>query len=164
MTLCNMCGDCCKVIATQKPLRHYRDVVQGYAQWVAYWDSGGEGLPEGWEPSDPQLARTLFATSSFVVEHWHRITKREAWDRLPPMGGYPGHYYYTCDMWDEDTKLCTAGEGRPPICGGFPWYGEPTGDRALHPAFRRCSFWADVKPENRPATIALIQVQRREVA
>lgn len=164
MTLCNCCGDCCKVIATLKPLRHYKDVAKSYGPWVAYWDGGGDGLPDGWEPEDAERARTIHATASFVAAHWHRITKREAWDRLPPMGGYPGHFYYICDQWDEDTKLCKAGDDRPPICKDFPWYGQPVGDQRLNVALRRCAYWADVKPENRPPTITLIQIQRKEVA
>jgi Fe-S-cluster containining protein len=161
--VCNCCGDCCKVISTAKPLRAYREGAKQYAPWVEYWRAGGDALPEGWEPGDRLLAEKQHADCSFVAAHWHRISQAEAAERLPGMG-YPGAYFYACDMWDSETKLCRAGDGRPPICKDFPWYGRPPGERPLHRAFRRCAYWGDVDPELRPPTIALIQIQRREVA
>lgn len=160
MTLCNMCGDCCKVIVTEKPLKHYRELARGLRPWVEYWASGGEDLPvECGEEWTRAKIEESYATASFVSLHWHRITKGEAYYRLPPMGLYPG-YYFQCDQWDADTKLCKAGDARPPICSGFPWYHGKPGERGLHPAFRRCAYWADVKPELRPATILLVDIRR----
>jgi Fe-S-cluster containining protein len=67
-----------------------------------------------------QLERLLAATDptvdddgsradvEFILEHWRPDGNRDA----------------SCDMFDRTARLCTAYEGRPPVCRGYPWYGE----------------------------------------
>jgi Fe-S-cluster containining protein len=69
----------------------------------------------------------------FIDEHWHTIAVHD------------GGRFSTlrCDMFDAESRLCTAHAQRPPICSGFPWYGEaPRPTLMLSP---RCSFNADVR-------------------
>lgn len=55
-----------------------------------------------------------------------------------------------CDMFDSVTRLCTAGDSKPPVCRGYPWYSDgPTADRARD-LFPQCSYLADVPASQRP--------------
>jgi Fe-S-cluster containining protein len=79
-------------------------------------------------------------TKTFAAEHWHQ--------RGEPDGD--GWVRYDCDQFDPDTRLCAAGDGRPPVCRYYPWYIDgPTAERAggLHP---QCSYLLDVAPAGRP--------------
>jgi Fe-S-cluster containining protein len=75
----------------------------------------------------------------FAAEHWH------------PRGQRPdGHLEYTCDQFDPDTRLCRAGDARPPVCAHYPWYGAgPTPHRAAD-LYPRCSYLLDVPAADRP--------------
>ena len=69
---------------------------------------------------------------------------REHWTEIPDHPKPPGiASVVRCDAFDSATRKCTAYAVRPPICSGFPWYGDPP-DRArqLSPA---CTFQADVR-------------------
>lgn len=35
-----------------------------------------------------------------------------------------GHTAWRCDRYDPVARLCTSHDDRPPICRGWPWYGE----------------------------------------
>lgn len=34
-------------------------------------------------------------------------------------------HFYSCDLFDPETRRCTAYDQRPPICRDYPWYGDP---------------------------------------
>jgi Fe-S-cluster containining protein len=92
----------------------------------------------------------------FILHHWHRISRATAAERLPGLvvGGYgKGRVFYECDQYDSETKLCGAGEKRPPICKGFPWYSWPTKPADTLAPFPRCSYWHDVPREQWPEGI-----------
>lgn len=79
-------------------------------------------------------------TITFAREHWRRRGELDGdgWGR------------YDCDQFDPELRLCSAGDARPPVCRYYPWYADgPTSGRAatLHP---RCSYLAEVPPEQRP--------------
>lgn len=113
MTDCSRCGDCCERIWSVPP-----------------------AVVEAMLARPPSLAMTRveqsnYATALFVTEHWTATQVSVSSAR------------WSCDAFDPDTRLCTAHEARPPVCSGFPWYGqEPTLTKELHP---RCSFNADVR-------------------
>jgi Fe-S-cluster containining protein len=76
-------------------------------------------------------------SAPFAREHWHEIPDHP--DLAPGLV-----CAVRCDAFDQDTRTCTAYEDRPPICSGFPWYGEtPSREHPLHPV---CSYTADVRP------------------
>ncbi|MBU0596459.1 YkgJ family cysteine cluster protein [Candidatus Bipolaricaulota bacterium] len=58
----------------------------------------------------------------FILRHWRRIAKEEAFRRRPILRGnhYRGRCYYVCDCFDRVTRRCGAHEERPPICRAFP--------------------------------------------
>jgi len=58
----------------------------------------------------------------FILKHWHRISKQEAFRRRPILCGfhYPGRCYYLCDQFDPASRRCLAHDMRPPICRAFP--------------------------------------------
>lgn len=79
-------------------------------------------------------------TKAFAAKHWHRRGDVDE----------DGWVAYDCDHFDTETRLCTAGEDRPPVCRYYPWYLDgPTPGRAagLHP---QCSYLLDVPPADRP--------------
>ena len=58
--------------------------------------------------------------------------------------------YWTCDAYDPGHQECTAHDARPPLCRGFPWYGDgPSAERAGR-VHRECSYLADLPPGDRP--------------
>lgn len=83
------------------------------------------------------------ADDLFITQHWHPVSaftdESGTWLRM------------RCDMFDSSSRRCTAYGGRPPVCQGFPWYGDgPVPERAAYlPA--PCSFLAEVPPDQRPA-------------
>ena len=92
---CNCCGECCRVINLQYTKK--------------------------------RLMKIKNPSVKFILEHWYRISREEAHKRQPSKGylnGWSGSYFYVCDAWDEETRLCKIHESRPEICSGFPFYGK----------------------------------------
>jgi len=80
------------------------------------------------------------ASSEFAREHWHQRAQS-------PL---PDHLAYDCDQFDPASRLCTAGDDRPPVCRYYPWYLDgPCAERAadLH---SHCSYLLQVMPADRP--------------
>ncbi len=114
MTECNRCGDCCEHLTIAFTK------VQLRAFLVA-----AEGRPGTARFEDHR------ADARFILEHWHRAA------------GGGTRTVYACDAFDAEARSCTAHADRPPICRGYPWYGNPppaAEDLRLPP---RCSFNAD---------------------
>lgn len=138
MTECSRCGDCCERIG------YYGDWNR-LQEWVDWWDNhcawamanllDGE---DGGMELEPLQART-WADARFMVAHWRPAPEDAA--RVIPR--------FTCDAWDSATRLCTAHDTRPPICQGYPWYGQTPGKLGMLWS-DRCAFWADVPLEDRP--------------
>lgn len=60
-------------------------------------------------------------------------------------------HFYRCDWYDPDTRECKAHDQRPPICSGYPWYGDaPDSTKAIPP---QCGFLTDVNVEPIPVQI-----------
>jgi len=83
------------------------------------------------ECCDPILLRSTkrairadrsMASDEFILSHWRRISKDEAFIKRPLLRAshYPGRYYYVCDRFDPTTRRCTAHDARPAICRAFP--------------------------------------------
>lgn len=66
----------------------------------------------------------------FILKHWCRISRKEAYKRQPTLKArdWNGFYFYACDAWDEKTHLCKMYESRPEVCRGFPFYGEKSSE------------------------------------
>jgi Fe-S-cluster containining protein len=85
--------------------------------------------------ADPYVAGRARRDLTFIADHWHLIGAHH--------NIRTGFFTYRCDKFDPEARLCTAYADRPPICSGFPWYGdEPRRSLTLSP---RCSFQADVR-------------------
>jgi len=124
MTDCARCGDCCDPVILTHTKRQVR---------------------EGGGPSAP-----------FILANWRRISRAEAARRRPGLEAFQGdgYRYYECAAFDPETRLCGARDDRPPVCRGFPWYGqEPNAGRLG--SLSRCSFWADIPPAQRPEGVQL---------
>jgi Fe-S-cluster containining protein len=88
----------------------------------------------------------------FVLKHWRRISRAKAAALNPLLLKNPGGYFYACDAYDKERRLCTAHDTRPAICSGFPWYNEPpysqdagwTPEAETLRPWTECSFWLDV--------------------
>ena len=122
---CARCGDCCETIWLSREAR------ESIEQTIA-------GFPGPITPPETPNA-------AFLLEHWTEVERDEQ-----------GSSRYVCDAFDPQTRLCTAHETRPPVCQGYPWYGLPWyghAPRALEGLSSRCSFWADVPAEERPARV-----------
>lgn len=85
----------------------------------------------------------------FIAEHMVPLAAQpETYvDGLPAAGS--GMVAWKCDAFDPATRRCTAHDTRPPICRGYPWYGDaPPADTdakgaALYPG---CSHRWDLEP------------------
>jgi Fe-S-cluster containining protein len=114
MTDCNRCGDCCEHLRLNVTKSRMRTFLAERHRW-----------------SDTPEAIEHEANARFILEHWHRS------------GGGGRATVYDCDAFDRTSRLCTAHQDRPPICAGYPWYGDEPGVRTprLSP---HCSFNLDV--------------------
>jgi Fe-S-cluster containining protein len=73
---------------------------------------------------------------------------REHWTLRSRATGQSGAalWLMDCAAFDPRTRLCTAYEQRPPICSGYPRYGEPvTPQRCAGSLPPSCTFNADVR-------------------
>ncbi len=146
---CARCGNCCESIYMSAEMDLIRQA------WTTEKLDGvpDPGMDEGWKfwlehgwtddrrptaiakysPAHPDQS-----TANFTAEHWHLVRSEE------------DHQIYDCDMFDTETRLCTAGEGRPPVCSGYPWYGEEPGRGRAVLLGPQCSYLLDVAPADRP--------------
>lgn len=97
------------------------------------------------------------ANREFILTHLHPMNRREglrladyltAGVTVMGLPGTPGSevfvwsMFYSCDFYDRDTKQCGAYDRRPPMCSGYPWYGEPPDPRKAIPP--ECSYLEDI--------------------
>lgn len=134
MTECNGCGDCCRVI----PVNATKKI---FAEKAAEGEVG---------------------SSPFILQHWRRISRKEAHLRNPAFGVEPrGRYYYECDMFDPATNKCTAHDAKPQVCRDFPWYGDSPVEKFYRVVpFPRCSFWADIPTAKRPPYVQMGETRK----
>ena len=144
---CARCGDCCSpVILTPENAelmktwagRDYVPDPADDAGWQAWLDDGWtearETAVERFQTSAPTRQ-----TADFAAKHWHLRTDSPE-----------DASHYDCDQFDPGTRLCLAGDDRPPVCSRYPWYGDgPTAERAVD-LYRCCSYLLDVPPADRP--------------
>lgn len=117
---CNRCGDCCTAIA----------LSSGVLARV------GE-FSETPDPRDDETWRSWWT-------NWSDVQRAEAIDWWLNAQTVAGHWRsngdgsFRCDHFDNGS--CRIYQDRPPVCSGYPWYGEtPTDDRASRLS-GRCSF------------------------
>lgn len=152
---CSGCGDCCEEIylsgATLTDLSRWTTaaldgvpdprVDENWEWWTRQprperrdrnWHD--DLRPQAIEHYDPDGWRRKNA--DFLTEHWHPVEdKPDA---------------HSCDAFDSVHRRCTVYEARPPVCSGYPWYGEePTPSRITRTG-SRCSYLLDLSPADRP--------------
>jgi Fe-S-cluster containining protein len=133
---CSRCGDCCERIG----FRGDWSYLQQMADWIKEWRVWAmENLRNGEDGGLDQETADHAANAEFLLAHWRPIPE-DAGLAMPR---------FSCDAFDPVTRLCTAHAWRPPICRGYPWYGEQPGQSA-HRIGPSCSFWADVPLDKRP--------------
>jgi Fe-S-cluster containining protein len=136
MTECARCGDCCERIFYWGDWNN----LQQWAEWgrtVRDW-AGENPDDERGRMTEKQFA--LVANAEFILTHWRPAPEDAA---LPVPR-------FSCSAFDPISRLCTAHDSRPPICRGYPWYGEIPEAGYERLASPRCSFWADVPLDKRP--------------
>jgi Fe-S-cluster containining protein len=71
---------------------------------------------------------------------------------MRPVGASNGQVMLKCRFYDRDHQACGAYEKRPPLCRGYPWYGDDpvSSGRAANHMYRQCSYLADLPPSERP--------------
>lgn len=58
---------------------------------------------------------------------------------------------WTCRAFNPETRLCEH-PNRPPICTGYPWYGQPPGEHGNQTGtyfLPGCSYQLDLPPQSR---------------
>lgn len=140
---CSKCGDCCEVVtfdigAWKRKNPQWRRLllcVDPRVDWEP-WKAQGY--------ADSAKADTIrnWLDANFILKNWFPIGDGEA----------------ICAAWDPETRLCTAHDDRPPVCRSYPWYS--TGPRPDAIESARCSFWADVPVEQRPAWVTFSETRR----
>lgn len=140
---CARCGDCCDPVPfdraslaelarwTSSALVGVPDPADdiGWSHWRAHgWpEVSREGAVSRFDP-----AGTWRADADFVATHWKAVSDQDC----------------ECDMFDRESRMCTAHDRRPPVCRGYPWYGRDAVSGRFLPA--RCSYLADLPPQRRP--------------
>lgn len=125
---CSMCGKCCEAIR----------------------------LPMSHEKFSPDYTEVLYVDKEFMFDNFVPMSQEEALSINPqllmgkvhPDGKYeesPG-FYYSCKMYDKETKKCNAHDLRPKVCREFPWYGNSINNHSLG-MHLSCSYWQDVPVE-----------------
>lgn len=57
-----------------------------------------------------------------------------------------------CPRYDQATRRCTDYDNRPPVCRDYPTGYDGFGQPGLIPDLpHECEFWADLRPDIRPA-------------
>lgn len=135
------CGACCDPVKLAYPLDHLTGWGDALSDprtddgWVA-WQTAGWQLDRAAAIS--KHAGGVSESGRFAGEHWTQA------EHLPDRGdGFP-EWRIRCDQWNPHTRLCEAGEGRPPICSGYPWYGREPYAEASGMLDRTCVFHADL--------------------
>jgi Fe-S-cluster containining protein len=126
---CAGCGNCCDPVAIDA------DLIDTWRAWLDYWRAGGtkDAISTDGEAADPTLR--------FIAEHMTEI------------GNTGGVVSFECSFFDKGTRQCTAYDKRPPMCSGYPWYGNEPADKIAknpHQCPDQCSFLLDVPPSSRP--------------
>lgn len=141
---CAACGACCD------PVPFTRDEHACVTQWST---AALEGVPDpaaddgwavwldgGWTDEGRDTAITRYdpagrwrQDADFIAAHW-----------TPE-----GDTGCKCDQFNPATRLCTARDTRPPVCRDYPWYSDGPGAERAANLFRRCSYLADVPPDQR---------------
>lgn len=148
VTDCARCGSCCeKIWLTADPRRWSARALEGvpdprtddgWSYWLEHTTLSDGGRLAG-QDRDAVLASYdpaghKRADADFVAAHF-----TEHCDG-----------YWTCDAYDPERRECTAHQDRPPLCSGYPWYGdEPSAERAER-VHQECSYLADLPPADRP--------------
>lgn len=139
---CARCGTCCENIwcETAQDLPHWTTAAMegvpdpGTDEGWTHWQSSGwedRAKAQRWYDPDGDNRKN----AEFIVAHWHPNDDGET---------------YSCDRFDPATRLCTAHDGRPAVCSGFPWYGRDPDDEHIKALPAHCSYLADVPPDQRP--------------
>lgn len=140
-----MCGSCCDPVLfsranhaamtkwTTKALQGVPDpsTDEGWAHWEH---------DEAWK-GHRELAIHRFRLGSnhrrnaeFITAHWHPVDDESC----------------ACDQFSRETRLCMAQDSKPPVCVGYPWYGEAPEVRGASGMPAQCSYLADLPPAERP--------------
>lgn len=146
---CSRCGDCCEAIPFNRSLDYMRERIKAYQDWAFYYSNNPDYEPGENEPTLEQTKKN-YEDATFIVKHWTRIEKEEAVGLMPLLSDQK-KYFYTCNMLDKETRLCTAHDERPPVCRDYPWYDRKPSGKSL--VSKRCGFWYDVDEEERPDNI-----------
>lgn len=105
-------GRCCSVFHLSSPLwmldlRNRRNVARGYDPAL--------------DPNKPLMIVDMLIrlTPDQIAERIERfdLPADLAEDRI-------GNGQFTCRHWDEDSRLCTIYEDRPPMCRDYPNHGK----------------------------------------
>jgi Fe-S-cluster containining protein len=139
MTECNGCGACCDpVVSVVSPLmlqRQTADEIIGAdeADWMRVHLTpirprrAGLDKVSGWMKGVSQFQQP--ATGQMVL--------MLSW-------------FYSCDLYDVESKRCTDWDNRPNQCRGYPWYGQPPeANKALPPP---CEFRRDIGQTPEPSS------------
>lgn len=104
------CGICCKVVKLT--------ITQTDYERMAFLYGTGDKVHK----LDPKF------DWSHVLGHFRPISRGEALrinpyleQNSPP---HAGNTFYTCDWYNQETKLCKHYNDRPPICRDYPFYGK----------------------------------------
>lgn len=121
MTQCSKCGDCCENIHVGMDMNKIRRIayqVPAHPEWQSGWVKFNESIE----------------SARFALNVWK--FERE---------GREGGSIFSCPRFDAEARLCTAHDERPPVCSGFPWYGDDPNPEDLTKLPPRCTFNADIR-------------------
>lgn len=148
---CARCGDCCEEIYLSASISDLEpwttarlestpdpSTDEGWAWWIseergqAAWRDTSFSREQAILHYDPDGERRKNA--DFIVAHWTENADRT----------------YSCDQFDTVHRTCRVQGEKPPVCSGYPWYGqEPRADRITKEG-SRCSYLLDLRPSDRP--------------
>lgn len=138
---CARCGQCCEniTISADGLDKWTTGALEGVPDprtddgWAWWQESGWTDRDRAWRWWNPDGDNRLCA--DFITAHW----------KLNDDGRT-----YSCDAFDQVTRLCMAHDERPPVCSGYPWYGTEPDDVHISALGGQCSYLLDVAPDRRP--------------
>ena len=138
---CARCGACCD------PVPFTREQYEAVVKWTT---AALENVPDpadnqgwthwerlGWDDREVAIRRftpgsRMREDANFLAAHWKPVSDTTC----------------ACDMYDPESRLCTAQDSKPPVCRDYPWYGREPHDGVDFPL--QCSYLAELPRSQRP--------------
>jgi len=125
---CSGCGKCCALIRIGQDFEYFLETAR---HWIDHWKENEL------EP-DPMIVKRI-EDGFFVIKHWVRVDRYEAFKRKLVECVESSDFIYTCKLLTDDGKCSIHSKGtKPHVCSGYPFYGAKNSKDVK--VFKGCGF------------------------